>query len=334
MNRKNRILAAAMALLILVAAVFAIGCGRMAGNDKPPKTPSTSITLDKETMSLDADASDRLTASGADEVVWTSDNPAVATVDANGKVTGINAGTCKVTASTKDGRYQAECTVTVTGYHLSDKVVSGIKKIENNTYNGEINYAIDNSDENALLIRYDRQKMKNKWTSLVLWYDCNLNPTSFELEFEVVSGSLPVMQFEFGGESSFKQYERYAVTKGKNTVRINTTDLDLDGDGSWKAIYLELNNPCPLDGTTDKVLEETVIRFTKIAMVVGEKSAPDAPATAEVRDGVVYWDRVLAATEYELEVDGVAVTDLAARTRPARHAPCLQAHRGEGFCRR
>ena len=89
MNRKNRILAAAMALLILVAAVFAIGCGRMAGNDKPPKTPSTSITLNKETMSLDADASDQLTASGADEVVWTSDNPAVATVDANGKVTGI-----------------------------------------------------------------------------------------------------------------------------------------------------------------------------------------------------------------------------------------------------
>ena len=324
MNRKNRILAAAMALLILVAAVFAIGCGRMEGNDKPPKTPSTSITLNKETMSLDADTSDQLTASGADEVVWTSDNPAVATVDANGKVTGINAGTCKVTASTKDGKYQAECTVTVTGYHLSDKVVSGIKKIENNTYNGEINYVIDNSDENALLIRYDRQKMTNKWTSLVLWYDCNLNPTSFELEFEVVSGSLPVMQLEFGGESSFKQYERYAVTKGKNTVRLNTTDLDLDGDGSWKAIYLELNNPCPLDGTTDKVLEETVIRFTKIAMVVGEKSAPDAPATAEVRDGVVYWDRVLAATEYELEVDGVAVTDLAARTRPTGDAPVMR----------
>ena len=86
MNRKNRILAAAMALLILVAAVFAIGC-KQKGNDEPPKTPSTSITLDKETMSLDADASDQLTASGADEVVWTSDNPAVATVDANGKVT-------------------------------------------------------------------------------------------------------------------------------------------------------------------------------------------------------------------------------------------------------
>jgi len=165
MNRKNRILAAAMALLILVAAVFAIGCGKQEGNDKPPKTPSPSITLDKETMSLDADASDQLTASGADEVVWTSENPAVATVDANGKVTGINAGTCKVTASTKDGKYQAECTVTVTGYHLSDKVVSGIKKIENNTYNGEINYTIDNSDENALLIRYDRQKMTNKCTT-------------------------------------------------------------------------------------------------------------------------------------------------------------------------
>ncbi len=322
MNRRNRIWVVALALLVLVASAFVVGCAPKEPDVTPPA--SSSITLDKETLSLDADVSEQLVASGADEVVWDSDNKAVATVDANGKVTGVNAGTCKVTASTKDGKYQAECVVTVTGYHLSDKVVTGINKIENNTYNGEINYAIDNSDENAFVVSYDRSKMTNKWASLVLWYDCSLNATSFELEFEIVKGSLPVIQFEFGGESSFKQFERYTTNTGKNTIKLNTTDLDLDGEGSWKAIYLELNNPCPLEGTTDENLGETVIRFTKIAMVVGEKSAPEAPATAEVKDGVVYWDRVLAAAEYELEVDGVAVTDLGARTRPSGDAPVMR----------
>ena len=322
MNTKSKLLTVTVALLLLVTMVFAAGC--TVNGPTGTTKPSTAITLDKETLNLDADISEQLTVSGADEVIWASDNEAVATVDENGTVTGVNAGTCKVTASTKDGRYQAECIVTVTGYHLSQKVVSGINKIENNTYNGEINYVIDNSDENAFVVSYDRSQMTNKWTSLVLWYDCSLDASSFELEFEIVKGSLPVMQFEFGGESSFKQFERYETRTGKNTIKLNTTDLDLDGEGSWKAIYLELNNPCPLDGTKDEVLGETVIKFTKIAMVVGEKTAPAAPANAEVKDGIVYWDRVLAAAEYELEVDGVAVTDLGARTRHSGDAPVMR----------
>ena len=99
--------------------------------------------------------------------------------------------------------------------------------------------------------------------------------------------------------------------------------MDLDGEGSWKAIYLELNNPCPLEGTTDETKGETEIKFTKIAMVAGEKQAPEAPGYAEVKDGVVYWERVFAASEYELEVDGSAITDLTQRTRPSGDAPMM-----------
>lgn len=99
--------------------------------------------------------------------------------------------------------------------------------------------------------------------------------------------------------------------------------MDLDGDGSWKAVYLELNNPCPLEGTTDKTKGETEIKFTKIAMVAGEKQAPEAPGYAEVKEGVVYWERVFAASEYELEVDGSAITDLMQRTRPSGDAPMM-----------
>lgn len=320
MNKKGKFLALALTLALSVTSIFMVGCS------ETPKKESTgttsSITLDKENISLDAGRSEQLSASSA-EVDWRTSDPGVATVDENGNVTGINEGTCKITASTKDGKFESECVVVVSGYRLSKNVVSGINKIENNTYNGEINYVVNGSDDDAFVVSYDRSKMTNTWTSLVLWYDAAMNATSFELEFEVTKGSLPVMQFEFGGESSFKQYQRYVVKPGKNSVSLNTTDVDLDGEGSWKAIYLELNNPCPLEGTTDETKGETEIKFTKIAMVEGEKQAPVAPGYVEVKDGVVYWERVFAASEYELEVDGNTINDLMQRTRPSGDAPMM-----------
>lgn len=42
-----------------------------------------------------------------------------------------------------------------------------------------------------------------------------------------------------------------------------------------------------------------------------------------MKDGVVYWERVFAASEYELEVDGSAITDLTQRTRPSGDAPMM-----------
>ena len=319
MNKKGKFLALALTLALSVTSIFMVGCG---GTQKESTGTTSSITLDKENLSLDAGRSEQLSASSA-EVNWRTSDPGVATVDENGNVTGVNEGTCKITASTKDGKFESECVVVVSGYRLSKNVVSGINKIENNTYNGEINYAVNGSDDNAFVVSYDRSKMTNGWTSLVLWYDATMDATSFDLEFEVTKGSLPVMQFEFGGESSFKQYQRYAVQPGKNSVSLNTTDVDLDGEGSWKAIYLELNNPCPLEGTTDETKGETEIKFTKIAMVAGEKKAPEAPGYVEVKDGVVYWERVFAASEYELEVDGIAITDLMQRTRPSGDAPIM-----------
>ena len=319
MNRKGKFLALALTLALSVTSIFMVGCSE---TPKESTGTTSSITLDKENLSLDAGRSEQLSASSA-EVDWRTSDPGVATVDENGNVTGVNEGTCKITASTKDGKFESECVVVVSGYRLSKNVVSGINKIENNTYNGEINYVVNGSNDDAFVVSYDRSKMTNAWTSIVLWYDAAMNATSFELEFEVTKGSLPVMQFEFGGESSFKQYQRYVVKPGKNSVSLNTTDVDLDGEGSWKAIYLELNNPCPLEGTTDETKGETEIKFTKIAMVEGEKQAPVAPGYAEVKDGVVYWERVFAASEYELEVDGNTINDLMQRTRPSGDAPMM-----------
>lgn len=46
-------------------------------------------------------------------VTWASSDPAIASVDANGKVKALKAGTCKITVTTDDGAYTASCDVTV-----------------------------------------------------------------------------------------------------------------------------------------------------------------------------------------------------------------------------
>ncbi len=79
----------------------------------------TGVSLDQETLKLSPGQSETLTATVAPEnaddlsVTWTSDDPAVATVDKGGKVTAVAAGETTVTVTTNDGGYEAECVVTV-----------------------------------------------------------------------------------------------------------------------------------------------------------------------------------------------------------------------------
>ncbi len=94
-------------------------------DDSEPNVPRevkvTDVTIDKETLSLVEGTSETLTIkvrpldATDQDVTWASDNTGVATVDANGKVTAVKAGTTNVTATAKDGSGKsATCKVTVT----------------------------------------------------------------------------------------------------------------------------------------------------------------------------------------------------------------------------
>lgn len=80
----------------------------------------TGVTLNKGTLSLNVGGSETLTATVAPSnatnktVYWKSSNTAVATVDANGKVTAVAVGTATITATTADQAKTATCAVTVT----------------------------------------------------------------------------------------------------------------------------------------------------------------------------------------------------------------------------
>jgi len=84
------------------------------------KIDVTGVTLDKTEVAIKTDETATLTATVAPadaknkSVNWTSNNSSVATVDSNGKITPVSAGTAVITATTVVGGFKATCTVTVT----------------------------------------------------------------------------------------------------------------------------------------------------------------------------------------------------------------------------
>ena len=100
--------------------------------------PATGITLNKSVLTLTAGSSDTsLTANvtpsdSTDTVAWSTNKPAVATVDATGKVTAVAQGEAIITA--KAGTKTANCTVTVTCAHSSLRPVA--EKASNCTEKG------------------------------------------------------------------------------------------------------------------------------------------------------------------------------------------------------
>lgn len=94
-------------------------CGRV-----KPADALKSITLSSTSLELDVGSSNKLTATANPEgaslsgITWKSSAPTVATVDNDGKVTAVKAGTATITA--KVGTTEATCTVTVkAGYSIN-----------------------------------------------------------------------------------------------------------------------------------------------------------------------------------------------------------------------
>ena len=81
--------------------------------------PVTGVTLNKNTLSLNAGSTETLVATITPSdatnknVSWTSSNNSVATVNSNGKVDAVGNGSCTITVTTQDGGFTASCTVNV-----------------------------------------------------------------------------------------------------------------------------------------------------------------------------------------------------------------------------
>ena len=116
----------------------------------PPKVDVTGVKLDKTAVTIPYGGTEPLTLTatvspdGATDktVTWSSSDTTVATVDANGKVTAVKAGTAAITATATNGTADnttddktATCTVTVS--KIDPSVKTAPAAIEGLTYNGE-----------------------------------------------------------------------------------------------------------------------------------------------------------------------------------------------------
>lgn len=85
------------------------------GNVTVNGSTQSTVTLNKSNLTLNIGQSEQLKATtnpSSATVSWSSDNPSVASVDANGTVTAKSQGTATITASTTNGN-KATCTVTI-----------------------------------------------------------------------------------------------------------------------------------------------------------------------------------------------------------------------------
>lgn len=116
----------------------------------PPKVDVTGVKLDKTAVTIPYGGTEPLTLTAtvspdgaADKTVtWASSDTTVATVDANGKVTAVKAGTAAITATATNGTAddttddkRATCTVTVS--KIDPNLKTAPAAIEGLTYNGE-----------------------------------------------------------------------------------------------------------------------------------------------------------------------------------------------------
>ncbi|GHV02673.1 hypothetical protein FACS1894159_11600 [Bacteroidia bacterium] len=101
------------------ATVLVAGCGKDKSGGMEPTISVVDVSLDRISATLDIGEKTTLLAvvtpdEATDKsVVWSSDDPSVASVDESGEVTALTVGTATITATTNDGGKTAGCLVTV-----------------------------------------------------------------------------------------------------------------------------------------------------------------------------------------------------------------------------
>ena len=154
--------------VILIAGVSS-GCGKdeptpsggNGSNETGPTTVAvTSVSLNKQTLSLVEGNSETLTATVAPSdatnkaVSWKSSDASVASVDNSGKVTAVKAGSATITVTTTDGSKTATCSVTVTAKTIEVNDVgldkSEMEMVAGDSYQFTVTLKPDNASDKTL----------------------------------------------------------------------------------------------------------------------------------------------------------------------------------------
>ena len=137
-------------LIVVLSCTFIISCDCSVDQ----RTAVTGVTLNRESAKIPTGSDKAIVATvyPADatnkRVIWSSSDPSVAKVDANGKVTGVAAGSATVTVKTADGGKTASCSVTVKANAMNIPLTLEFPEAGNVTLTkkgnpGEVLYSLD-----------------------------------------------------------------------------------------------------------------------------------------------------------------------------------------------
>lgn len=215
------------------------------GSTPPATIPIESVALNKTTTSISVGAFETLTATVSPSnatnkaVTWSSNNTAVATVDSNGKVTGVSVGTANITVTTTDGGFTAQCAVTVTAAPSDPVLVTGItlnKSSETIKVGNTLTITATVSPSNAT-------NQNLNWTSS----NTSIATVSNGVVTGVAAGSATITASSTDGSNKSATCQ---VTVEENTIPVPQTDLTLHEPGVYeeKSIGGGYNTPLVVVG--------------------------------------------------------------------------------------
>lgn len=153
----------------------------------------TEVTLDKKSLTLIKGESDTLTAevipsdATNKKLIWKSDNPEIASVDSNGKITAHEIGSTVITTTTEDGDKTAQCEVNVEVISVTSVTL-------------KTSLTIDVGESETLIPTIEPTNASNK---IVSWKSANKNIATVDSKGKV-----------------------YGVNEGNTTITVTTDDGD------------------------------------------------------------------------------------------------------------
>ena len=291
-NKNGRVTAVAEGTAVITVTTeegnFKASCKVTVKANAPEEIDVESVSLDKTTLTLKPGTSDTLSATVAPEdatdksLRWTSSNTNVATVDATGKVTAAGNGTAVITASTVDGGFTAQCTVTVS----EDK--PEIIAVENVTLD-KTSASLEVGETEQLTATVKPADAANK---SVRWKSNDENVVSVDAngKLTAISSGMATVTVTTE-EGNFTALCKVTVTNPDDT----TTDTETQPDGSTVTTVEDVNgssSSTTVDkngvSTTTVSLSETVIDqadrndMAVILPMVGVTAATDIDAAPSV----------------------------------------------------
>jgi uncharacterized protein YjdB len=271
------------------------------GGDTPSVINVSSVQLSANEMALNVGETGTLTATvnpsdATDKsVTWSSSNTAVATVDANGKVTAVAAGEAVITVTTTDGNKTATCTVTVTSTTIPVESIT-LDKTELNLVEGQTatitaTVSPDNATNKVVTWR--------SRSTAVATVDANGNVTA------VAAGTTMIIA-SADGEMAFCDITVTAGTVAIESVSLNKSTLSLE-EGTSETLTATVNPSNATDKSVTWSSSNSAVATVDANGKVTAVAAGEAEITVTTTDGAKTATCAVTVTASAVAVESVSL---------------------------